>query len=193
MDFNNLKNKLLSTIGQASDGARDLAGKAGEGAKNLADKAKDMGRIAKLNMEIASEKENMRKAFTEIGRMYYDAHKDDPDTLFIQLCEEIALAEKNVADKENEISLLKGSGEPGVVVDFEEIVGQAEEAAEGCCCAAEEAKEECCCAAEEAKDECCCAAEEAKDECCCAAEEAKEAVEEARDEASGCCCRKDED
>ena len=207
MDFNNLKNKLLSTLGQATDGARDLAGKASEGAKNLADKAKDMGRIAKLNMEIATEKENMNKAFTEIGRMYYDAHKDAPDTLFLQLCEEIALAEKTIANKQGEIELLKGNGEPDVTVEFEEVVGEAEQAAEGCCCAADEVKEaaeDCCCAAEETvketveevKDACCCAADEVKeaaeDGCCAAEETVKETVEEVKDAAADCCCRRDD-
>ena len=136
MDLNNLKNKLLSALGQATDGARDLAGKAGEGAKNLADKAKDMGRIAKLNMEIATEKENMKKAFAEIGRLYYEAHGDAPEGSFAQLCEEVALAEKNVAEKEAEIAALKqNDAEPDISVEFEEVVA-ADEAAEGCCCAA---------------------------------------------------------
>jgi uncharacterized protein YjbJ (UPF0337 family) len=188
MDFSNLKNKLLSTLGQATDSAKDLAGKAGEGAKNLADKAKDMGRVAKLNMEIATEKENMRKSFTEIGRMYYEANKDAPDALFTQLCGEIALAEKNIADKEAEIAVLKGSGEPDVSVEFEEVVA-AEEASEGCCCAAEEVKEA-------AEDTCCCAKEvvedvkdAAEDACCCA----KEVVEDVKDAVEDACdCAKDE-
>ena len=171
MDFSNLKNKLLNTLGQATDGAKDLAGKAGEGAKNVANKAKDMGRVAKLNMEIAGEKETMKKVFAEIGRMYYEAHKDAPDAQFAQLCSEAALAEKNIADKEAEISVLKGSGEPDVAVEFEEIVA-AEEAAEGCCCAA----------AEEVKDA-------AGDACCCAKDAAEDAVEAVKD---ACDCAKDD-
>ena len=134
MDFNELKDKFLSKLGQTADTAKDFAGKAGEGVKDLAEKAADKakagGRIAKLTMEISSEKETMKKAYLEIGRLYYEAHKDAPEGFFLQLCEEVALAEKNIADKEAEIAALKeefgGKGEPDVSVEFEEIVEQEE-------------------------------------------------------------------
>ncbi len=185
-----LKDKLLSVLGQATDGAKDLAGKAADATRDLAGKAADKaragGRIAKLSMDIAKEKESMKKTYLEIGKLYYDTHKDDPEGFFIQLCEEIALSEKTVAEKEAELEELKAGfnspEEPDVEVEFEEVVGEAEADAECCCDKAAEAVEEakCCCdeAAEEAK--CCCdeAAEEAK--CCCdeAAEEVKDAVNE---------------
>ena len=134
MDFNGLKDKVLSALGQTADSAKDFAGKAGDGVKDFAEKAADKakagGRIAKLTMEISSEKETMKKAYLEIGRLYYEAHKDAPEGFFLQLCEEVALAEKNIADKEAEIAALKeefgGKGEPDVSVEFEEVVEQEE-------------------------------------------------------------------
>ena len=134
MDFNELKDKFLSKLGQTADTAKDFAGKAGDGVKDFAEKAADKakagGRIAKLTMEISSEKETMKKAYLEIGRLYYEAHKDAPEGFFLQLCEEVALAEKNIADKEAEIAALKeefgGKGEPDVAVEFEEVVEQEE-------------------------------------------------------------------
>lgn len=140
MDINELKQKMLAKLGEVSDATKDLAEKAADATKDLAgkaaDKAKAGGRIAKLSMEIASEKENMKKTYLEIGKLYYDTHKDDPDGFFIQLCEEIAIAEKNIADKEAEIAQLKASGEDGTIeVEFEEVVSEEEAtAAESCEC-----------------------------------------------------------
>ncbi len=42
MDFEEIKNKVLSALGQAADSAKDLAGKAADGAKDLAGKAADI-------------------------------------------------------------------------------------------------------------------------------------------------------
>ena len=184
-----LKDTILSVLGQATDSAKDLAGKAADKTKDFAGKAADKaragGRIAKLSMDIAKEKEEMKKTYLEIGKLYYDTHKDDPEGFFIQLCEEIALAEKSVAEKEAELAELKAgfnAAEPDVEVEFEEVVGEAEQEATGCCEAAaeavEEAKECGADAAEEAAD----AVKDAAEEAAETVEEAKEAVENAIDE-----------
>lgn len=202
------KDKLLAALGQAADGARGLADKAAVTTRDLAgkaaDKAKAGGRIAKLTMDIAKEKEEMKKTYLEIGKLYYDIHKENPDGFFTQLCEEIALAEKSVAAKEAELEELKASfnapAQPDVEVEFEEVVGAAEEEAEGCCCKAEEAAEDCCKAAEETAEEakCCCAdaVDEAADAVKDAAEKAVDAVAETaeavKDAVEDCCCSKDE-
>lgn len=160
MALNSFKDKLLAGIGQAFDATKDFAEKAvdvtKDAAEKAADKAKAGSRIAKLNIEIAGEKENMKKTYIEIGKLYYDTHKDDPEGFFIQLCEEIALAEKNIADKEAEIAELKaGDEDDSIEVEFEEIVAEEEAAAEecGCCCGCEEKVEEAVEAVEEVIEE----------------------------------------
>ncbi len=147
-DFSELKNKLLSSIGKAADAGKDLAEKA-------ADKAKAGTRIAKLSVEIAGEKENLKKAYIEIGKLYYDTYKDAPEGFFIQLCDEVALAQKNIADKEAEIEQLKAGEEEcaDVEVEFEEVVAEEECAAEECCEAVEEVVEETVEAVEDAVEE----------------------------------------
>ncbi len=127
-DFSEIKNAVLSSIGKAADAGKDIANKA-------ADKAKSGARIAKLSMEIAGEKENMKKAYIEIGKLYYDTHKDDPEGFFIQLCDEVSLAQKNIADKEAEIEALKLTEDEPVAdieidIEFEKVVAEDEAAAE---------------------------------------------------------------
>ena len=123
MEINEIKDKVIASVGTAVDAGKDLAGKA-------ADMAKAGVRIAKLNMEISAEKENLRKTYIEIGKLYYDTHKDDPEGFFIQLCDEVALSEKNIADKQAEIDELK-AGEvcEDVSVEFENVVADEESAA----------------------------------------------------------------
>jgi hypothetical protein len=103
-DFNELKDILLTSIGKAADAGKDIAEKAADAGKDIAgkaaDKAKTAKRVAKLSMEIATERENLKKAYIEIGKLYYDTHKDDPEGFFIQLCDEVALSQGNIAQKE---------------------------------------------------------------------------------------------
>lgn len=131
-DINELKQILKSTIenvagktkvvaDKAADAARDIAGK-------TADKTKAVARITKLNLEISSEKDTIKKAYSEIGRLYYELHHNDPDTFFIQLCDEVTLANNNIAEKESEITELKASlsasDDDGIDVEFEEVVDE---------------------------------------------------------------------
>lgn len=123
-DFNDFKEKMLVTLGKVADTTKDLAEK-------TADAAKASGRIAKLSMDIASEKDNMKKTYIEIGKLYYDTHKDDPEGFFIQLCEEITLSKENIAAKDAEIEALKGEkcGEDDIEIEFEEVVAEEESCA----------------------------------------------------------------
>ena len=134
MDINEIKDKVIASLGTAVDAGKDIAGKA-------ADKAKAGARIAKLNMEISTEKENLRKTYIEIGKLYYDTHTDDPEGFFIQLCDEVAISEKNIADKQAEIEEIKAGEAEDISVEFENIVAGEESAAEE----ADEASEESAC------------------------------------------------
>ena len=148
MDFSAMKDKFLSKLNKLADNTKDFAEVAADKAKDFAEtaadktkgfaenaaektkgfaevaaeKAKAGARIAKLNMEISTEKDNMKKTYLEIGKLYYDTHKENPEGFFIQLCEEIALAEKNIADKQDEIASLKTKEEDdSIEVEIEEI------------------------------------------------------------------------
>jgi len=123
-DLNELKGKFLNTLGTVAGKTRDYAEKA-------ADKAKDVARIAKLNMELSAEKDTIEKAYLEIGKLYYETRKNSPDGFFVQLCDEITLANENIAKVLSELDELKaGLGARGgdIEVEFTEVsVDKAEE------------------------------------------------------------------
>ena len=112
-DFNELKGAILNTLGTVAGKTRGFAEKA-------ADKAKDVGRIAKLNMELSAEKDTIEKAYLEIGKLYYETRKNSPDGFFVQLCDEITLADENIAKILSELDDLKASlGSKGGDIDVE--------------------------------------------------------------------------
>lgn len=148
MDINEVKDVVLSTLGQAVDGAKGFAGKAAEGAKTVAgtvaDKAKSGGSIVRLSMDAATARENLKKVYLEIGKLYYELHKDAPDETFAQLFEEVRQTEELIVAKEAELSGHKdnikesfnapaafpaGADDDGAA-DFADVVEQAEAEAE---------------------------------------------------------------
>lgn len=127
-NINDFRDKVVGALGIVADKTKDVAGKA-------ADTAKSLSRITKLTVEIGSEKETIKKAYIEIGKLYYDMHKNDPDGFFAQLCDEVTLAYESIAQKEAEIAELKETmpwdgDDDTIIVDFEEVVSEAEAAAE---------------------------------------------------------------
>jgi len=148
--MSDFKDDFFSTVGIVAEKARDLAYKTADATKDLAmkasEKAAQIKRTAKLNIEISTEKDAIRKAYTELGKLYYETHKDDAEGYFAQLCDEIELSMKNIAEKEAEIADIKASSDIGddtFEVEFEEAPADEEPCCEGegvtCCCGDEAA------------------------------------------------------
>ncbi len=111
-DFNGLKDTLLTKLGTMALKTRDLAEKA-------TDKAKDVTKLAKLSIDLSSEKETLQKTFAEMGKLYYDTRKNDPDSFFIQLCEEVKSSQNNIARLQMELDELKAGIDPRSGSDIE--------------------------------------------------------------------------
>lgn len=126
-DFTEIKEKVLSALETVADSTKELAGKA-------ADKAKSAARIAKLSMEINAEKDTIKKAYLEIGKLYYEMHRDNPDGFFAQLCDEITVANAEIEAKEAEIAELKEGGAGAAEDEDIEVEVTEEPADEPCCC-----------------------------------------------------------
>ena len=67
----------------------NLKSKGTEYAGIAVDKTKDAARIAKLTVDIGSEKEALKRAFVELGKAYYEENRGTAEGLFAQLCEEV--------------------------------------------------------------------------------------------------------
>ena len=139
MDFKN-------TFENLKDRAVDLAQAGVAQSKRLAE-------IAKLKAANMAEEDAIKKAYIEIGKLYYAEQGASPDGAFAAACEKIT-ASKAVIETNNErIAELKQPGDPE---PEEEIVVEAVEAAEeapeeapaqegggcSCCCQSEEEKQD---------------------------------------------------
>ena len=176
-------NQLKDLFGNIKEKGAEIAGVA-------ADKTKDAARIAKLTVDLNTEKGSLEKAFLELGKAFYEESKDSAQGLTAQLCAEIAAINGRIESIQGELDGLKDSFKPAEEPDFDKVVS-AEEPCE--CCEeatcdscetekAEEAKseEECCCKDEDKPEgECCKDEEKADGECCC---EGEEKAEEAKTE-----------
>ena len=106
------------------------AGKAKTIALFAARKTKNVSRIAKLNVDIASERDSIKRTYNEIGKLYYETHREAPEAFFVQLCQEIDLSFEHISEMETEIIRLKaedaaGGEAPDVEVEITEESGEA--------------------------------------------------------------------
>lgn len=88
----------------------------------LKDKAMDLGRagvakskqiaeIAKLNLANSAEEDSIKKAYIEIGKLYYAERGMAPETAYAVLCEKVTAAKTTVEENKTRIADLKEEGD----------------------------------------------------------------------------------
>lgn len=87
-----------------------LKDKAGDLAQTGVSKAKQIGEIAKLNLANVGEEDTIRKAYIEIGKLYYAERGMAPEAAYTALCEKITAAKVNIEENRNRIEELKAEG-----------------------------------------------------------------------------------
>ncbi len=92
-DWNQLKEKAMSIT------------KAG------VSKAKELGEIAKLNIENLSEEDKIKQAYIEIGQYYVALHQDAPEAGFEEMFQKIADAKAKIQANKDKIAILKTEGD----------------------------------------------------------------------------------
>lgn len=101
-------------------------------------KSKQLGEIAKLSVNNLGEEDTIKKAYIEIGKLYYAERGMAPEAAYAALCGKITDAKKNIEENKSRIEELKREGgitdddvamvvEPLSVEDFEPEEAKAEE------------------------------------------------------------------
>ena len=130
--------------------AAGFAKVAAEKTKDAAEKAKELAKIGKLNAEILAQKDDIRKAYQEIGKIYYEYFQVDPHEPMKAACARIDEAMAIIADKQAEIEVIKAANpdedfseyevvDDDIEVEVYEIAEAADEEAP-CSCGCEEEK-----------------------------------------------------
>ena len=125
-DYNEFKGRVKGAVGNMADATRGFAEKA-------ADRAKYTAKSAKLAFDINYEKDSIRRTYSEIGKLYYETHKDDGDEALKDLCDKIGAANRNIEKLKEERAELKAdfkkAKEADIEVEFEEVVACGEDEA----------------------------------------------------------------
>lgn len=124
----------------------DLKSKAAELTQVGVAKSKQLAEIAKLNLANSGEEDTIRKAYIEIGKLYYAERGMAPEAAYSALCEKVTTARINIEENKARIAELKEEGSikdsdvESVVVETEVPAEEAAEPAapaqphEDCCC-----------------------------------------------------------
>jgi len=84
-------------------------------------KSRQLAEIAKLKTANLGEEDAIKKAYIEIGKLYYAERGMAPDAAYAALCEKITAAKINIEENKNRITELKGDVDLPEEADVEEI------------------------------------------------------------------------
>ncbi|MGI5976099.1 MAG: hypothetical protein ACOX68_00160 [Candidatus Limivicinus sp.] len=92
-----------------------------------ADRAKAYGAIAKLTLEINGEVEELKRVYTEIGKLYYEQAHENPDGFFASLFSQVEKINEEIQEDEDEIEILKTQIDCASGKDIEVDIGEFED------------------------------------------------------------------
>ena len=161
IDFESLKDKAVVLAQSGVTKAKEITETGIAKAKELADtgatRAKEVSEIGKLKVNNSAEQEAIRKAYSELGKLYYAERGSAPEAPYADACQRITDAMARISYNNERIADIKAAGQisDDEVADAEAAAESAEDAApaeESCCCK-EEAPESTDAPAEESKPE----------------------------------------
>ena len=141
IDFESLKDKAVVFAQSGVTRARELT-------DTGVAKAKEVAEVGKLKVQNSTEQEAIRKAYSELGKLYYAERGSAPEAAYADLCQTITDALARISYNNERIADIKAAGhlseeEVGEVEEGEAPVAPAEIPEEpSCCCEAEEPKAE---------------------------------------------------
>ena len=77
--------------------------------KDVTQKAKDLSGTAKLNLDIKAKEDFIEKQYAQIGKLYYEDHKDEADGAYGQQMQAIAEAFASIDHMKEEVLKIKGA------------------------------------------------------------------------------------
>ena len=135
IDFESLKDKAVVLAQSGVTKAKEITETGIAKAKELADtgaaKAKEIGEIGKLKVNNSAEQEAIRKAYSELGKLYYAERGSAPEAAYADACQRITDALARISYNNERIADIKAAGH---LTDDEVEEAQADAADEPCCC-----------------------------------------------------------
>lgn len=101
--------------------ANDLAQQAADLAQQGAARSRQLAGIAKLKAANLGEEDTIRKAYAELGKIYFAKYGEHPEDEFAAACETIIEAQAAIAANNATIEELSAKKEPEVEVEIVEM------------------------------------------------------------------------
>ena len=163
VDFESVKDKAVVLAQSGVTKAKELTGTGIAKAKELANagaaKARELSEISKLKVQNSTEQEAIRKAYSDLGKLYYAERGSAPEAAYADLCQSITDSLARISYNNERIADIKAAGQTSddEVDAAEELVDAEIEAGESCCCGTDEteaaAEGSCCCGGESAAED----------------------------------------
>ena len=158
IDFESLKDKAVVAAQTGVTRAKEFTETGIAKAKELADtgvaKAKELTEIGKLKVNNSAEQETIRKAYSELGKLYYAERASAPEPAYADICQRITDALARISYNNERIADIKAAGQ---ITDGEVEAAEAEAVCKEdapCCC--QDKTEESCACQEKDEQSCCC-------------------------------------
>lgn len=103
IDFNSIMEK-------AKDLAQTGVAKAKEFTDAAVDKGKELTEIGRLKVQNTSEQENIKKAYLELGKLYFAERGAAPEPAYAALCEKITASQAKIDYNNERIADMKAAG-----------------------------------------------------------------------------------
>lgn len=165
VDFESVKDKAVVLAQSGVTKTKELTSTGIAKARELADagvaKARELSEIGKLKVQNSTEQEAIRKAYSDLGKLYYAERGSAPEGPYADLCQRITDSLARISYNNERIADIKAAGrtsdgEPDAAE--ETVDAEAEESC--CCCGGEPAAEELVSETPVSETPCCCGAEE---------------------------------
>lgn len=127
---------VKDAVGKVKAAAEDTVGKVKEAAEGStvkevydqgANRVKSYGRIAKLSLEMNGDYEELKRVYTEIGKLCYDQFKDAPEGFFAPLFAQVEEISARIERSEAEIEAMKAEADISVEIVADSVEDAAEE------------------------------------------------------------------
>lgn len=140
IDFESLKDKAVVAAQTGVTRVKELTETGVAKAKELADtgvaRAKELTEIGKLKVNNSAEQEAIRKAYSDLGKLYYAERGSAPEAAYADLCQRITDALARISYNNERIADIKAAGQiaDDEAAGAEEPVDAEVEGEEPCCC-----------------------------------------------------------
>ena len=116
----------MEFLGALFNKARDAVESSGvkEVYQQGADRAKAYSRIARLTLSMNSQADELKKVYTEIGKLYFEQNRETPEGVFAPLFAQAEVLMNDVKAKDQEVRELKDalSTEKDIEVEISEEI-----------------------------------------------------------------------